>query len=171
MSRARGPLFVVNFRRRRQGVTDYAKRVALLKSGLPRLVVRKSNKYVIVQVVEFSEKGDETIAAATSRQLSKLGFQGKANTPSAYLTGFLVGKRALAKGASECAADFGRHAATKGSLLYAAVKGAVDAGLKIPASPEVLPSKERIEGKNLKNSTGFAEALEKLRSLQVQQHG
>ncbi len=162
MSKASGPLYVVHFRRRREGVTDFARRVALLKSGEPRLVVRKTNKFVVVQVTKLGEKGDATVASATSRQLAKHGFAGKANTPSAYLTGLLVGKLAKAKGVSKCVADFGRHTATKGSLLYAAVQGALDAGLQVPLGEGVAPSRERIDGKHLKNASGFEQAKQKI---------
>ncbi|MDK2384746.1 MAG: 50S ribosomal protein L18, partial [Candidatus Korarchaeota archaeon] len=37
---ARSARYKVRFRRRREGKTDYKKRLALLKSGLPRMVVR-----------------------------------------------------------------------------------------------------------------------------------
>jgi len=164
MSKANGPLYAVHFRRRREGVTDFAKRVALLKSGKPRLVIRKSNKYVTVQVVTFSEKGDFTVASATSRQLSKYGFAGKVNTPSAYLTGLLVAAIAKSKGVQQCVADLGRHAATRGGLLYAALKGAVDAGLSIPVDETVFPKQERIEGSHVKGATGFKQAKEKILS-------
>ena len=165
MSKATGPLYVVHFRRRREGVTDFAKRIALLKSGKPRLVVRKTNKYVVVQVVQLEQKGDKTVTSATSRQLAKYGFSGKANTPSAFLTGLLVARAASKKGVSECVADFGRHAATKGSLLYAAVKGAMEGGLKIPVGGEVFPAQERLEGKHLKSPAGFSEAVKKIMAL------
>jgi large subunit ribosomal protein L18 len=33
--------------------------------------------------------------------------------------------------------------------VYAALKGALDAGLKVPHSPDILPSEERIKGKHI----------------------
>lgn len=165
MSKAKGPLYRVHFRRRREGITDFAKRIALLKSGKPRLVVRKTNKFVTVQVVQLDEKGDKTVASATSKQLSKYSFAGKANTPSAFLTGLLVARTAVKKGVSECVADFGRHDATKGSLLYAAVKGALEGGLKIPVGEGVFPKAERLEGKHVKDAAGFKEAVQKIMAL------
>ncbi len=90
MTQAKGPLYQVHFRRRREGRTDYQKRLALLKSHKPRLVVRKTLRTVIAQVVKFSEKGDTVLASADSRMLSEFGYAGKRNTPSAYLTGLLV---------------------------------------------------------------------------------
>jgi hypothetical protein len=37
----------------------------------------------------------------------------------------------------------------KGSRIYAALKGAVDAGLEIPYNPEVLPDDSRISGEHI----------------------
>ncbi len=165
MAKATGPLYVVHFRRRREGATDFSKRIALLKSGKARLVVRKTNKFVIVQVVQLAEQGDKTVTSATSRQLAKYGFAGKANTPSAFLTGLLVARAASKKGVTECVADFGKHAATKGSLLYAAVKGAMEGGLKIPVGEEVFPKQDRLEGKHVKSPAGFKEAVQKIMAL------
>jgi hypothetical protein len=34
--------------------------------------------------------------------------------------------------------------------LYAALKGAIDAGLKIPYNEEILPSEDRIKGEHIK---------------------
>ncbi len=164
MTRATGPLYDVHFRRRREGVTDYARRLALLKSRKARLVVRKTNKFVLAQVVEYAVDGDKSIASFSSKSLEKqFGFPGKCNTPSAYLTGAAVAKKSIAKGVKEAVADFGRQSLTKGSVLYAALKGAVDAGLGVSFSEEVLPSQERIEGKHLKaGGEMFAAAKKKI---------
>jgi large subunit ribosomal protein L18 len=164
MTKATGPLHTVYFRRRREGATDYAKRLKSLKGGKPRLIVRKTNKYVLVQLAEYSEAGDKILAGASSRDLAGLGFPGKCNTPSAYLTGLLVGKKAMAKGVKGAVADFGRHTASKGSLLYSALKGAADAGLDVPFDESVIPPAERIQGAHLKGETSkkFAEAKAKI---------
>jgi len=37
----------------------------------------------------------------------------------------------------------------KGSVQYAAVKGFIDSGIKVPCSEDIFPSDERIEGKNI----------------------
>ena len=49
---ADSPIYKVSFRRRREKKTDYAKRLALVKSGKFRLVVRKSNSDTYAQIVE-----------------------------------------------------------------------------------------------------------------------
>ena len=164
MSKARGPRYNVHLRRRREGVTDYTKRLALLRSGSARLVVRKTNKYVVAQIVNYTAKGDVTVVGTSSKELSEFGFAGKCNTPSAYLTGALVAKKAIAKGVKSAIADFGRHEASKGSLLFAVLQGAKDAGLKIPFSDEKMPSADRLEGKHLAGEAGkkFADAKKKI---------
>src|SRR5687768_18409510 len=96
---ANGPRYHVQFRRRREGRTDYRTRLALLRSGEHRVVVRKTLRNVIVQVVAFDPTGDKVVASAEARELAKLGWTGYTrNTPSAYLTGLLAGMRAKAAG-------------------------------------------------------------------------
>ena len=165
MTKATGPLFDVHFRRRREGRTNYGKRLALLKSGLPRLVIRKFNKGILVQVIQFTEKGDVTIAQASTRDLTNFGFAGKRNVPSAYLVGFLAAKRAASKGVSQFVADFGLHTASKGGLLFAVVKGAIDGGLKSKVGEEKLPSQDRINGKHIK--ADISGALTKIKEQKV----
>jgi len=144
---ARGPTYRVPWRRRREGKTNYYKRVKLLKSGKPRLVVRKTLNYIWVQVIEARIEGDRVIAAAHSRELYKLyGWKGGGkNTCAAYLTGLLAGYRALLKGVREAVLDIGLARPSKGCRAFAALKGALDAGLKVPHSPEILPSEDRIK--------------------------
>ena len=138
----------VPFRRRRKGLTDYRLRMKMLLSGKPLLVVRKTNTQVIVQVVKPEVRGDVVLAQATGRELKvKFGWpaSGK-NTPAAYLAGYLAGLRALKAGVKEAVLYIGLHRAVKGARVFAALKGALDAGLKIPHSSEVLPPEERIKG-------------------------
>lgn len=147
---ARSSRYKVRFRRRREGKTDYKKRLALLKSGLPRMVVRRTNRYIIVQFIGFKPEGDYVIAYASSKELQKYGWPyGGKNTPAAYLTGFLAALRAKRAGVKKAILDIGRFPSTKGSRLYAALKGALDAGIEIPHSPEVLPDKSRISGEHI----------------------
>ncbi len=146
-----GPRYRVPWRRRREGKTNYYKRLKLIKSGKPRLVVRRTNKYIVVQVVEARIGGDKTIAAAHSRELvTKYGWLGgTANTSAAYLTGLLAGLRAREKGVSEAVLDIGLHEPVPGSRLFAALKGALDAGLKIPHGEGIIPSDDRIRGEHI----------------------
>ncbi|MCK4757381.1 MAG: 50S ribosomal protein L18, partial [Thermoplasmata archaeon] len=45
--------------------------------------------------------------------------------------------------------DIGLHAPTKGSKVYAVLKGMVDAGLDIPHDPSIIPDESRIKGETL----------------------
>lgn len=148
------------FKRRRLGKTDYKKRLKLLLSKKPRLVVRKSLKYIRVQIIEFDKGGDKTLVSASSQELKKFGWKFACdNLPSAYLTGLLIGEKALEKGIKEVILDIGLYPSTKGSRIYAVAKGALDAGLKLPISEGVFPSKERIKGIHIANY------LEKFKNL------
>lgn len=146
------PTYTMPFRRRKEGKTDYKKRLKLLLSKKPRLVVRRSLKYIRVQVVEFDKKGDRALVSASSKELKKMGWKFPTdNLPSAYLVGLLIGKKALEKGVKEAVLDSGLYPSTKGSRIYTVVKGAVDAGLNIPVGKEIFPSEERIKGLHIAN--------------------
>ncbi len=140
----------VGMKRKRERKTNYRSRIALLLSEKPRIVIRKSLSNITVQAVEYSPKGDKVIASAKSRELAAMGYtMNRGNIPSAYLTGLLLGKRAMEKGVKEAVADIGLNTHMKGSRVYAALKGAVDAGLKVPCSEEIFPPEERITGKHI----------------------
>jgi large subunit ribosomal protein L18 len=143
----RNKIRTIPFRRKREGKTDYKKRLAALKSGLPRLVVRKSNKHMLAQLIEYSDKGDIVVESVSTKNLKKLGWKyNTGNIPSAYLTGYLLGKKLEGK---KAILDIGLEIPIKGSKVFAVLKGAVDAGLKIGASKEVFPPEERINGKHI----------------------
>lgn len=144
---ARSGRYKVPFRRRREGVTNYYKRRKLILSGKPRLVVRKTNRYIIAQIVKAEPRGDVTLVAAHSGELRKYGWKaGTKNTSAAYLLGLLIGFKALKRGITEAILDIGLHRATPGARVFAVAKGAIDAGLNVPVGEEVLPSDERIRG-------------------------
>ncbi len=144
------PTFVMPFRRRREGKTNYAKRLKLLKSGKPRLVVRKSLKYVRAQIIDYAPGGDRTLVSAISKELRGFGWKYACdNMPASYLVGLLVGKRALKRGIREVVLDLGVYPSTRGSRLYAVAKGAADAGLGIPVGEGMFPSEERIRGEHI----------------------
>lgn len=141
---------VSQYRRKKEGRTDYKKRLKMLVSGIPRLVVRRTNKNIIAQIVEYSENGDHVIVTANSSDLKKNGWKyATANLPAAYLTGMLVAQYAKKKGVEKAIVDFGLQSPKAKSRLYATVKGAIDNGLDIPASEEVFPNPERISGKHI----------------------
>ncbi len=144
---ADSPRYSLPFRRRREERTDYKLRRSLLSSGRPRAVVRLTNRYVYVQVTDAKPSGDFVRASASSRELAGMGWKGgTGNLPAAYLTGELAGRRAMAKGVKEALLDIGLKSSSKGSRLYAALKGLVDSGLEVPHSADNLPPEERLSG-------------------------
>ena len=63
---ATGPRYFVPFRRRKEGKTDYYKRAKLVVSDRPRMVVRKTNRQIIIQLVLAEMDGDRTLVSASS---------------------------------------------------------------------------------------------------------
>jgi len=155
---AHGPRYKMAFRRRREGKTDYRARYKMIETGKPRLVVRITTYHVIAQIINVGMEGDETLVSAHSKQLQKMGWKGAtANTAAAYLTGYLCGKRALKAGITEAVLDIGMRPAIRGSKVFAALKGAVDAGLNVPHGEAILPDESRIRGEHIKE---YAESLD-----------
>jgi len=140
----------VSFRRKMEGKTNYNKRLSLVASREYRMVVRKTNKNVITQIIKFDEEGDKVIVSAHTNELKKHGWKcAKCNIPAAYLTGMLCGLKAKKAGIENAILDIGMRPPVKGSVIFAALKGAVDAGLNIPHSEEAIPSEDRINGKHI----------------------
>ena len=155
---ATGPRYSVPMRRRREGRTDYHQRLRLLKSGSPRLVARTSNSHVRAQLITTGPNGDITHVAATSEELDDYGWEAPTgNVPSAYLTGFLLGSRAVADGHSEAVLDIGLRTATPGNKVFSVQEGAIDAGLEIPHSDDVLADWSRNRGEHIAD---YAEQLD-----------
>jgi len=183
--------FQVKPRRRREGKTDYYARKRLVsqaknKYNSPkyRLVVRFTNKQVIVQVIYAKLQGDFVLVAASSKELPKYGINhGLTNWTAAYATGLLCARRALTKlgladkyeGVTEpdgtltlteplgddeprpfkCFLDVGLKRTTTGNRLFGALKGASDGGIFIPHNEKRFPGYD-IESKELD-----AEVMEK----------
>jgi len=97
--------FQVQYRRLREGVTDYrARRQMVLqdktKFGSPkyRLVVRITNRDIIAQIVHAKVAGDDVIQAAYSHELPAFGVNfGLTNYAAGYATGLLLARRTLTK--------------------------------------------------------------------------
>lgn len=155
----------MHFSRRNKGITNYRKRLALLKSGIPRAVVRFSNAKVSVQIIEFTDKGDKVLASANSADVTNMGWKGsKTNVPASYLSGMLAAKRALKAGIDSAVLDIGRITPTPGGRAFATLKGLVDGGMKIPHSDNLFPSDDRISGKHIsdKATTDFEKVSKKI---------
>lgn len=149
-------------RRRIENKTDYKARLTLLKSGKPRLVVRKTNKYVIVQIVEANVAQDKILVGVTSKDLLSHGWPADKSgslksIPAAYLTGMLLAAKAK-KTIKEGVLDIGMYRNVKGSRLYAVLRGVVDGGIPIPHSKDSLPKDE-----DLKRNDKLTPILEKLK--------
>lgn len=162
MTRATGPSYHVYFRRRREGRTNFVKRLALIKSGKTRMVVRKSNYGVLVQFVNFSPEGDRTLLTVSGTHLAKqYKWPSKRNVWTAYLAGLMAGKLAQKKGVKEFVLDIGMHIPSKGSILFAALKGAADSGLLANYDSEKVPE-EKLANPPDKYKSAFAEVKAKL---------
>ncbi|MDY0293367.1 MAG: 50S ribosomal protein L18 [Candidatus Methanomethylophilaceae archaeon] len=159
---ATGPRYKVAFRRRREGRTDYYARRKLLASHEARAVVRRSQKNVNIQFVEFGMDGDRVVASATSKELRDMGWEHScSNTPAAYLTGYLAGKRALKAGIEYAVLDIGMQNPRVGGVLFATLAGMCDAGLDIPHGEGILPAEDRIAGKHI--DEGIEAAMESVK--------
>jgi large subunit ribosomal protein L5e len=168
--------FQVKYRRRREGKTDYYARKRLVaqaknKYNAPkyRLVVRFTNKDIIVQVVYAKLQGDFVFVQAHSREMPKYGLEhGLTNWSAAYATGLLCARRALVKlgldqkyqGVTEpdgtlvmtekldeedaprpfkCFLDVGLKRTSTGNRVFGAMKGASDGGIFVPHSENRFP--------------------------------
>ncbi|MFH1751348.1 MAG: 50S ribosomal protein L18 [archaeon] len=145
---SQGPTYKKKFKRRMEGKTNYVKRLSLLKSKLPRIIVRKSNKHFVVQAVKYEKTGDKVIAGVSSKALKKLGWEPKMNLPTAYLTGLYLGIKVKGK-VDQAVLDLGIQTSFLGGRLFACLKGLLDSGIKLPFDEKALPSKDRIEGKHI----------------------
>ena len=155
----------MHFSRRRKGITNYRKRLALLKSGVPRAVVRFSNAKVSIQIIEFANEGDKVLAVANSNDVTEMGWKGsKTNIPVSYLSGMLAAKRAVKAGISSAVLDIGRVTPTSGGRAFATLKGLVDGGLEIPHSEDLFPDDGRISGAHIsdKMSKDFEKVMKKI---------
>jgi len=163
----------VPFRRRRECKTNYHKRQIMVRQNLKkpnlqqtRLVVRISNKFVTAQLVKAYPNGDKTFAQAHSKELASYNItMGLKNYSACYMTGLLLGKRAMRqnhlhkiyRGNQEnvgvthlvtnlsgqpasisAILDIGLRHPTTGNRTFAVLKGVADAGVNIPYSPRRL---------------------------------
>ncbi|PWN91957.1 putative RPL5-60S large subunit ribosomal protein L5.e [Acaromyces ingoldii] len=167
--------YQVKYRRRREGRTDYQARKKLTsqakdKYNAPkyRLVVRFSNRYVLVQIISAKIQGDAVLTQASSKELPRYGIKhGLGNWTAAYATGLLCARRALTllgladkyEGVTEpdgtmteteplgddeprpfkCFLDVGLKRTSTGARVFGALKGASDGGIFIPHSEKRFP--------------------------------
>ncbi len=154
-------------RRRKEYKTDYLKRIKLLKSGSPRVVFKKTNKYIIAQYVKSKEAQDKVEVGITSKILIKYGwskeFGGSLKSiPASYLTGLLIGKKILEKKLEKPIIDFGMIRVLHKNRAFAFLKGLKDSGIEIECKEEFFPNEDRIKGKHLKKD--FSKMFEEIKS-------
>ncbi|MBT6774543.1 50S ribosomal protein L18 [Candidatus Woesearchaeota archaeon] len=155
----------VLYRRRREGKTDYSKRLKLLIARKPRLIVRLTNRKIIAQLIEFNPQGDKVLIAVDSSALKKEGWNHSfKNLPAAYLTGLLIGKKVIEKNIPGTILDSGFKSVLKKSILTAFLKGVVDAGVNIPHGDEdIFPDENRLTGKHIQNNDKIVEDFNKIK--------
>jgi len=154
-------------RRRKENKTDYLKRLKLLKSELPRIVFRRTNKYFIVQYVVSDQTKDKIEIGLTSKKLIDYGWPKNSggslkSTPAAYLIGLLIGKEIIKNKKEMPIVDFGMLRVLSKSKVHAFLKGLVDSKLKIKHKEENFPSEDRISGKHLKKD--FSKTFNEIKS-------
>lgn len=157
---AKGPKYRVAFRRRREGKTNFTRRLKLIKSRRNRLVIRCTLRHISVQISESQIKGDKTLVYAYSKQLIKeFGWsQSTSNLPTAYLTGYLAGLRAKKMNIEDAILDVG--ILVHNERVKAAFLGFLEAGIEVPHDSEWFSDalKERINGSHIQT---YAQSLQK----------
>ena len=150
--------YVHIFRRRREGKTDYRKRRGMIFGRTPFLAVRISGRYIYAQILKPAPQGDLTLCSASSRNLTKFGWKGSAkNLPSAFLTGYHLGRIAKGKKVSDVILYSGVGRFVHGSRIASVIKGAKEAGLDISVGENVLPEDDRVKGQHVEE---YAKKLE-----------
>jgi len=183
--------YQVQFRRRREGKTDYHRRKKLTcqdknKYNSPkyRLVVRLTNRDVVCQIAYAKLTGDSILAAAYSHELPRYGLPvGLTNYAACYATGLLLGRRLLKKlnldthyegketadgelfTVEESAdgprpfralLDVGLARTSTGARIFAALKGALDAGVNVPHSESRFRGYDNVKKEyNVEEARGY----------------
>jgi len=156
---AKNAIYTLGLRRKREGKTNYKKRLELLKGGKTRLVIRRSNTAVIIQFANYDSNGDVVLTTFHSHKLESFGWNySKKSLPACYLAGLAAGVMAKKKGVTHAILDLGLQTPLAGTKVYAALKGVIDAGIQVPSSKDIFPSQERLFGKHIEqnNATTFS---------------
>lgn len=142
----------VPYRRVREHRTNYLKRMKLLFSPKPRLIVRLTNTKVIGQVVAFTPGGDKIVTAGDSGILRKYGWTySLKSVPAAYLMGYYLGRKTLARGHREAVFDTGLRNPLNHGRQYAFLNGLLDAGVLVPHGEGIFPDQDRQQGAHIQH--------------------
>jgi len=166
--------YQVKFRRRRECRTDYYARKRLIiqdknkyKTPKFRMVFRRTNRDIIMQIVAADINHDRVLASAYSHELPAYGLKvGLTNYAAAYCTGLLLARRINTilkldyEGVEEvngehynvedefadqpkkpfkALLDVGLARTTTGSRIFGGLKGAVDGGINVPHKDKRFP--------------------------------
>jgi len=148
-------------RRRKEAKTNYLKRLNMLKGKVPRIIFRKSNKYILAQLIISKNAQDKVELSLSSKALLNYGWPKEASNslktlPAAYLTGLLIGKKIKEKTKEKkFVIDIGLNRNVHKSKIYAFINGLNDAGISITEKKEIFPEPERLKGKHMKNEIIF----------------
>ncbi len=153
-------------RRRLENKTNYSKRIKLLKGKTPRIVFRKTNRYLIAQYVTSKNAQDKIEFGSSTSNLVKYGWPKEfenslKSIPAAYLLGTLMAKEISSRKLENPIVDFGMLRTEHKSRVFAFLKGLIDSGIKMNCSKDNFPSEERIKGKHLKKD--FTSNFEKIK--------
>lgn len=153
-----GKKYTVKYRRKMELKTNYRKRIKYISANKPRVIIRVHLNNILLQLAKFDKKQDKISASTHSTELKKLGWPyHRGNLPTAYLTGFLFGRKLLKNKINEVVIDFGIFSPVKKSRSYAALKGLIDAGIKTNHSnEEIFPEESKLFGSHI--SKYFKEA-------------
>lgn len=130
--------------RRREGKTNYKKRINLLLSRLPRLVVRFTDKHILCQIVEYGEKGDFVKASV---------FDNK-NQDGCKKAGIKIGEKAKELGVKKLILDLGLG--QNKSRVVACARGVLSTGVEMPFSFDEDINEEEEEGEDKTNDNKSA---------------
>jgi large subunit ribosomal protein L18 len=160
----------VDKRRRRENKTDYLIRKKMLSGEKPRVVFRKTNKYVIAQYVLSKEAKDSVKIGLTSKILLKYGWPEKGegslkSIPAAYLTGYIIGKKILKDKLETPIVDLGMEKKVHKTKIFACIKGLVDAGLDIKTKEDTFPEENRLAGESIKTKIDVKKIKSKIDAI------
>ena len=154
-------------RRRLENKTDYKVRMKFLKSGAPRIIFRRTNRYIIAEYAVSEEAKDRIVLGITSKALLKKGWPEKMkgslkSLSASYLTGLLFGREIAKKKLETPILDIGMMRSMPKGRIFSFVRGLADSGIKMKCNPEFFPSEDRIKGKNMKND--FSSVFSKIKN-------
>ena len=159
-------------RRRKEGKTDYSRRITMLKGNMPRLVFRKTNKYLMAQYIISKEAQDRIEFGVSSKKLINYGWSKEAggslkSIPASYFLGLLIGKIIVENKLKNPILDLGMYQVLPKSKIHAFIKGVVDSGVILKHENKLFPEEDKIKGKYLKNKIQFEEIKTKINASKI----